>query len=71
MNRFFHCWGRFLASVEGMGCSETFHGIRANGFHGLNNDKNAIFSSYSIFQSFHELAVILKLLQRIITTVHV
>ena len=71
MNHFCHCWGRFLSSVEGMGCPETFHGIRANGFHGLNNDENAIFTSYSIFRSFHELVVILKLLQRIITTVHV
>ena len=71
MNRFCHYWGHFLTSVEGMGCVETYHGIRANGFHGLNNDENVIFTSYSVFRSFHGLAVILKLLQQIITTVHV
>ena len=45
--------------------------VSEHGFHGLNNDEKCVFSSYSVFWSFHGLAVILNLLQQIITNVHV
>ena len=48
----------FSLSLRAWDALKTFM-VSEPGFHGLNNDEKCDFSSYSIFQNFHGLAVIL------------